>query len=328
MWLFPNILATLTRHPRQLVVAGIDFEWSQTSWTHNIFRTYELIFGRRDGIRYEGSMSKSYENGRWVTSYDFGTYENLIAHTESMIREFFKTWELGFQFAPVPQLAFAGPQMPSIFQFAIANDTSTNSYNGVEMTNPSGTITVTGTNPGLIAHARTSLAGNTCTGMSFNSVAMTEIANIFQATLRGMDVWRLTGQIGTKTLQATATQCILLDSASFSGVIQSWVGGGGGGSDASNTATTAASSDLSNAITVVRTGCWIFTCTCNDQAAISGTGSYYSGGSSASFRTASSGAVVSTGSNTIHTNPGGGAGSSIVFSFAPSANLLPSLGSG
>ncbi|MDE2020949.1 MAG: hypothetical protein KGJ13_11485, partial [Patescibacteria group bacterium] len=48
-WIIPTIFTWITNHPRELVTP----EWSKKSWTHNVFRAYELIFGRRAGIRAE-----------------------------------------------------------------------------------------------------------------------------------------------------------------------------------------------------------------------------------------------------------------------------------
>lgn len=80
-----RILATFTQHPREIVHIGKDFTWSKKSFVHNFFRIYELIFGRRFGVRIE-TMLISTSNGE--NKFTFFTKEARLAHFEANIRDF------------------------------------------------------------------------------------------------------------------------------------------------------------------------------------------------------------------------------------------------
>jgi hypothetical protein len=119
----PQLMADITRHPRNIVRAGVDFEWSDKCWTHNVFRVYELIFGARSGVR--PSVISAYIDGQ---QYQYAcTFEASCALIESSVRRFFTLPK----FAPIriyiPKLAtpngFFIPASP--FLLAIAFDTAT-----------------------------------------------------------------------------------------------------------------------------------------------------------------------------------------------------------
>lgn len=325
--LLPNILATLTRCPRHEVRVGRDFEWNPNSWLYNAFRVWELVFGRKmlngSMIRFEGAMSKALVEDKWITTYEFGTFENLAVFIEGGIRAFLKKPILGFKLVPVPQMVLVGgPNMPVFYRFAIADDTSATVYNGAQASNVSGAYTTTGSNAATFGYNRTSIGSDTCTAMSYSS-AMTRIGTNVCPTDRGFTIFHVEGVTGSNTLGMTGSNCILLRGISFSGVKQSWAGSGGGGSDASNTGSTSGPGNLTVSITVVAANCWIFTCADPGVVAVSGTATYYCGESSAGFDVASSGGTVTTGSQSVVTNQGGGVQATIIFSFAPATAAGP-----
>lgn len=79
-------MATITRHPRYMP----NVDWSSNNWTHNVFRAYELIFGRRVGVRAEMSTTTYRKDGKMTHLYQFHTMEAMFAHFEWMIRNNFK----------------------------------------------------------------------------------------------------------------------------------------------------------------------------------------------------------------------------------------------
>src|SRR5258708_4769086 len=114
----PKILATLTQPPRERVD---NIDWSNKSWTHNIFRVYEIVFWRRAGIRAEISVHATLDNGKQCITYRFHSIEAIIGFAESWVRGLIprsipvKIWK--------PLMATSGGMLtiPGIY-FAIAFD--------------------------------------------------------------------------------------------------------------------------------------------------------------------------------------------------------------
>ena len=177
-------MAMITRHPRQRVEVGRDFEWDPDNWTHNAFRAYEFYFGRRygkngigDTIRAECSaISTIDEDGVQTVMYFFHTTEAVLAHIEGKVRAFLK----GALTFPVriyiPQLAMpGGMQMPmgmSPYLFAVAYDNA-----GAQMTNSGQTntlsFTVSGSNTFLYHFGFSE--NSSITGVTYNGAAMTDV---------------------------------------------------------------------------------------------------------------------------------------------------------
>lgn len=112
--ILPYILTILTKHPRQKV----DIEWSKDILISNIFRMWELLFWRKNGVRPESQST--YEDGK--ISYEFFTFESLAVHYETRFRAFLKGIKLPklkFVRVEIPQLAFAGFRQNNQKQFYI-----------------------------------------------------------------------------------------------------------------------------------------------------------------------------------------------------------------
>lgn len=159
----PALLAVLTWHPRYLP----KIVWSDKSWTHNVFRFYEFIFGRRCGIRREETTFV--QDGR---EYHYAhTFEALCALFETWVRGL---WRLSLVKVWVPQLAPVGlppmPLGPVPYLFAIALDAAT--FNS---TFPTFAKTCTGTELTLVVGYFGNTAGGSITGYTYNSVSMTSI---------------------------------------------------------------------------------------------------------------------------------------------------------
>lgn len=196
MKLLPYILATLTQHDRQIVEEGIDFNWSANSITYNLFRFYEVIFGRKIGIRFEG-MSTIRKGKEY---HVFGTWENLFVYAEYLIREAF-SFNFGFKLIPITQLAGIPQAMQSPFMFAIALDAGSIS----STTASSVSLTVTGSNNYLFASGGYS-NGAGAISATYNSVAMTSSATqLWIGVSNPMNGMYLVGPAtGTHTLAITS----------------------------------------------------------------------------------------------------------------------------
>ncbi len=175
--LLPEIIATLTQHPRHEVLVGRDFEWSKASWTHNVFRSWELIAGRRAGIRCEVSATVD-KDGRQITS--FGTWESVIGFSEGVVRGFFKGLVPKFEIVPTPVLLTPdGTKIPlSPFRFAIAYVTS--GTDGGQAIGSNISLTVSGANTyifGMPVGVSGASGLDPLQPSSYNSVTMSSTAS-------------------------------------------------------------------------------------------------------------------------------------------------------
>jgi hypothetical protein len=159
---------------RRRVKAGIDFEWSKSLWTHNVFRVFELLFGAPIGIR---ASVTSFPDGKGGSLQYAHTFEAAIALMEVELRRRFKklnptTWFEGVRIY-VPQMATSGLPLPSSpWIFAIAFDNFASSASGANVSSLTYTHVCTGSNLTLVAlvvkGTNTAPTANT-----YNSVAMT-----------------------------------------------------------------------------------------------------------------------------------------------------------
>ena len=177
--LFPAMLVSFTGASRRKVQLGTDFEWSSNCLTHNLFRVFELIFWRRDGIRIESSCEVLLENGKTYVSYKFYTWESLIAHTESLLRKLLVFPKFSFEIIQYPRLVTSTGQEFSwgrYIDFAIAFDATAEGFTGGGAgTTVTYSQTCTGSNLILIAHFGILDAGTTTTGATYAAAAMTEL---------------------------------------------------------------------------------------------------------------------------------------------------------
>lgn len=151
-----KLMVDITRNPREYITPT----WS-SSIVVNAFRVYEYWFGRRAGIRVEGSTDAK------GIKYSY-TWENLCAVYEDVVRKWLKGKVPKFSIVYIPQLQLATMIQGGIspFRFAIAFDNSQ-----VSSSTPL-SCTVTGSNGYMFAGVNSSSASG-ATG-AFNSVAMTQ----------------------------------------------------------------------------------------------------------------------------------------------------------
>lgn len=173
-----ELLAFITRKKRYKVTVGVDFDWSQNSLTHNIFRFFELIFWRRKGIRLE-STSVISENGQLIQFSH--TWEAAIATIETQIRS-----ALSFKFKKfrifIPVLSTpTGISIPtSPYLFAVAFDAVASAANaGVLLGSLTYSHTCTGSNLTLgLGDTVNSVPTPTVSSATYNAVGMTQINNV------------------------------------------------------------------------------------------------------------------------------------------------------
>ncbi len=118
--ILPVLMVLITGQSRYIP----EIKWSDESWTHNVFRAYELMFGRRgnletgeDVIRCEWSLSM---DRKTLKIY---TFEATFAHIEGLIRRLLKFEKLVPFKVVSPQLAMSNGMVSPYsnpFLFAIA----------------------------------------------------------------------------------------------------------------------------------------------------------------------------------------------------------------
>ncbi len=279
--ILPYILATLTQTNRYKP----EMQWSK-SFIYNLFRIYEQIFWRREGVRPE---STKYSDEQGKETYYFYTLESALVHLEGMIKNAFKVKWIPVEifvpaFASDPQFRRQNP-----FLFAIAFD---NSGQGAFGTSPrSFSYTVTGSNTIMTGCTITDNA--TQTGFTYNSVSLTSIAdaptNASRKTVQSS--YLINPTTGSNTVSATASTSLGVMVSTYSGAKQS------GQPDSFNTKDqTSADTSLTIATTVVLPNCWIVVHSCDDQ------GSGYTGsGGSAVRQTSAQGALLGDSNATVAT---------------------------
>lgn len=304
-------MVDITRHPREVVSPGIDFQWSKKLWVHNVFRVYEMLFGRRAGVRPDHAAGTNGEQ------YSY-SWENLLAVYENIIRNLFILPK--FRIVYVPQLQLAGMVRMGVspFRFAIALDTSALSTE-VNNTGQSWSHTQTGSNLILFAYdVAESTTTDPYSNMTYNSVAMT-VGNSKASANRFCKAWYLTGAAtGAHTIQPTLTsQFNQGASASYTGVNQSTV---------DNTST--ASGTTANpvfTITPVAANCWTISGYVSDvTAGTAGTGTTTRQSGGAPMAIGDSNAPVTGGSLYTMNWTSNGNWGGVMISFAPVAATVNS----
>lgn len=233
----PLLIATFTNHPRIQVVHGVDFEWSD-SLVHTIFRVWELIAWRREGMRCEMTSS--------VLGQQPHTFEALCGIVESMVRSL----KFSFKIVRVPALVTPqGVLFPSFYSFAIAVDaTATNTPPTTFTWNHTCTgsnliLFVAGFGPGDIS------------AFTYNSVSGSQTRAAVSHDGGFGAHWYLAGpSTGTNSLVLVAGISGAYVSVSYSGASQTGI------PDASNTASGLGVSTLSVTVTTSADNCWVFGC--------------------------------------------------------------------
>lgn len=243
-----KLMVDITRQPREI----IEPVWSPNLWTHNVFRVYEYIFGRRAGIRPSGYATID------GVEYSY-SWEHLIAVYEGVIRTAIKRTLPKFSIVYVPQLQLAGMAQGGVspFRFAIAFD-ATSSLDGAGSHFTTFTYNATCTGTGLTLTINTTaneVGAPTISSMSFNSVACTGVNSVIFGN-SGTYQWYQAGpSTGTHTLSITLNKSGLISSGcmSFTGTNTVPLG-------AFNTNNNSSSTTSSVTLTTTSANSWIADC--------------------------------------------------------------------
>lgn len=130
----------------------VEIEWSNKSWTHNVFRAYEFIFWRRSGIRVESSVVPFFdkEGALLYEEIRCHTFEAVCANIETMVRE--RIPRLKIVKVAIPVLAFNNnfKSLGTPYLFAIALDATATGVTDNTSNPSSWSHTCTGSSRGLI----------------------------------------------------------------------------------------------------------------------------------------------------------------------------------
>jgi hypothetical protein len=220
-YLLPTLLSYITG-PREIITP----QWSKKSLVYNLFRVWELVFGRNikwtygapDTIHPEAISTPIIENGKVVRVIrHFFTWEALTVHIEQMIFESFKH----LSFAPFKvqwvQLVPAGnAKLAHPYVLAIAFDTITS--NTASPTSFS--HTVSGSNPALVPFY--AAAGTDPSTVTYASVGLSKKATATVPTAGDpVSVWAtatLPSATGSNTLASSGGLPVGVQAISYSGV--------------------------------------------------------------------------------------------------------------
>lgn len=315
MWLLAKILAVVTRHPRYFP----EIKWSSKSWTHNVFRVYEMIFGRRYGIRAE-MLSEGGQDGK--VYHKCYSLESVFALAEQYVREYLVTWKfIPFKITvPIAWTPQGIPFFTSPYLFAIAIDANTGGYH---LTTVTVAHTVTGSDTLMLIGANSTGVADPFSSLAYAGAALSAVnANANPHTTNWCYHYY-------KIAPATGANNAVLESfnswmsvLSYSGVKQT-------GFPDSTATDTAAGTTHTVTTTVIASDCWL-SMTCpgfNPDTTSAGTGTTMRGtGVDSGRQQADSNGTVSTGSQSLQVvynvsatgygsivsfaPPGGGGGSS------------------
>lgn len=313
---------------RQMVLHGRDFEWSDKSWTHNVFRAFEVVFGRKCGLRIE--MTSGYVDG--VEYHYAHTFEASVALIESFVRGLVTKASSIRVWIPVLATPTGIPVPVSPYLFAIAFDTASEGAYQSAATALTWNHTVSGSNTFMAAGILHQLANTNINAKTYNSVTMTQ-AQFNDGSLGAFATlvlyYLVAPTTGTNAFNFTATttsgEAYMGFGSSFSGAKQT------GQPDSSNKDYTASGiSTITVNTTVVASDCWlvgIFDCGGADttMAAGAGTTARYAPSGGYNVLWGDSNGTVSTGSQGLTGQRGSGTSGmqGSVLSIAPVAASGP-----
>lgn len=205
-------------------VPGINFKWSSRNLISNVFRLYEVIFGRRVGVRFEVSYS-------FDGTVRFGTFrqwlrgecsyiEPRLAYLEGQIRKLLRIF-----FIPA---SYTFEQRLFLQRGAVAHSSSTNG--GGQDATTSRTFAATfasvsdGFALGTVGLWKATGAGDVATGYTYNTDALTKINTSKNdgANRRVYLYYRLGPDSGTNDAVITTSEALTINGGInlYSGVAQ------------------------------------------------------------------------------------------------------------
>jgi hypothetical protein len=257
----PKLMAMLTRHPRYIP----DIKWSGGSLvTHDIFRFYEVVFGRRFGIRAESKLETGFDReGKYFIKRSFYTTEALLAHTETLIRAYLKRGvkrvtdiDRKLQYAVVnlfgKELVFNAANNPIGYRFAVAYDNKS-TVQIVSGTTQTYSFTTSGSDRLIMGLGL--CVGDDMTGLTYAGVTVPALADVKNGTDNRLYTYSLAGPASganNAVWSQTTTGFFVTAVQSYSGVDQTTPTG----TAATNT-DASADTGFSASITTTASGSWI-----------------------------------------------------------------------
>jgi len=208
--MFTQLVSNITKAKRYIPEVGTDFEWNQKLLTPNLFRMFELVCGRRFGVRAENTtiVQRDPIKGTQVIRV-FHTWEALIVETEVNFRKifnirknfsFFKDWLEGLVEIKIYVPVFSGgiPNMSSPYVFAVGVD-STSTKISASASGATLTVnhTVSGSNVAMV------LAGGERASLSsatYNGTSLTAFTNSAYSVQNMRQAYLMSPTTGTNSL--------------------------------------------------------------------------------------------------------------------------------
>lgn len=240
----------------------VSIEWNPNCWTHNIFRVFELLFGRKYGIRAEISLRAWKNQYGQKTIYAAHSFEGACALTEQAIRQIlkFKVLIPVRIWIPVLRTPQGMPVFASPYLFAIAFDAKgRNSGILTSSVTIAGFVTASGSDLKMLGSVilNNTIATPTVT-LTYNTIAASLLVNS-QESIHIFDL--PAPATGSHDVVATSSETndIYVDVATYSGVDQTLITGsaiascttatcGGGGTNTS----------ISLTVTPIAANDWLF----------------------------------------------------------------------
>lgn len=242
-----------------------EITWSYF-WTHNIFRAYEIVFGRKFGIKAEMTSTAYRHKGKMYVTHKAWSFEAKVALTETVIRELLQSvseWRMPRlvlvpMYSPMYQFSNSlklPSGIPSPYRFAIAFDATSHSTSpgiGSGSSPFSWSHTCTGSNLTLVVG---SLGETGISAGTYNSVSMTQQGTnqLDSAGNSASSMWTLFGpSTGANNITMTFTaNSVYFVAGSYSGTNQSAV------DSHTQNKTTVDATSYSLTTTVVASNCWL-----------------------------------------------------------------------
>lgn len=290
-----NLIATFTG-PRYLP----EFEWSKNLWTHNVFRFFGMVFGEKYGV-YPSVSSWQDKDGNHQVGY---TLEAQLAIFEGAVRAWLSQ-KIAFKVVLIPKLQLVGMGTMGLqpYRFAIALDfASGNQTNAAAGSNPALAHTCTGSNLVLnVAEVGDINATNTITGITYNSLAMTNVDAQRIPSDRWIVSYIQTGpSTGTNNIASSGNTFGGKNGVSYTGCSQT------GQPDSHAISLTSVAVTITWSTTVVASSCWLWGAVYGDltvPTATPGTGTVFRGTTAGSGAGAvDSNGTVGTGSQSLQVN--------------------------
>jgi len=261
--IIPQLIVEITGKQRYFP----EVKWSYL-WVHNIFRIYEIIFGRKYGIKCESktSLQTVERNGRQINIVvrEYFSFEALCAGIEVYIRNrlskfinFNFTFQLPYKiYIPVFQTigGFKIPSSPYLFAIAYSA-TTTYGYSGAATT-VTISHTISGSDNCLWAHGTGNQSPTATLSATYAGVSMTELARSLDSVGTGVPtyLWYQTAPTsGTNNLVGTSSSNgIVCSCVSYTGVKQSSPVNAN-----NNTALNTTTASMSKSLTTVDDNSWV-----------------------------------------------------------------------